>query len=172
MQGCHHVVATALSGIAGLGVLSAGDVSGSHSAAAISQFSLHSSSIARSRPRAGCICALTTTYNHHQTHTLVAVLSSTTSCALDAVNPTTSHPTGFLSLTSCTLTLLNATSLSPTQTTRYRLPRTWGVSAEEPEYKMSGFRGVMKDGWHPKGRDGGKESWRGDFKGINQVVST
>jgi hypothetical protein len=29
----------------------------------------------------------------------------------------------------------------------------------------------MKDGWHPKGRDGGKESWRGDFKGINQVVS-
>ncbi|KAJ9605961.1 hypothetical protein H2200_009810 [Cladophialophora chaetospira] len=35
---------------------------------------------------------------------------------------------------------------------------------------MSGFRGVMKDGWHPKGRDGGKESWRGDFKGINQVA--
>jgi hypothetical protein len=36
---------------------------------------------------------------------------------------------------------------------------------------MSGFRGVMKDGWHPKGKDGSsKESWRGDFKGINQVV--
>ncbi|EXJ54874.1 uncharacterized protein A1O5_12940 [Cladophialophora psammophila CBS 110553] len=35
---------------------------------------------------------------------------------------------------------------------------------------MSGFRSVMKDGWHPKGRDGGKESWRGDFKGINQVA--
>ncbi|KAK5051580.1 hypothetical protein LTR84_003232 [Exophiala bonariae] len=35
---------------------------------------------------------------------------------------------------------------------------------------MSGLRGVMKDGWHPKGRDGGKESWRGDFKGINQVL--
>ncbi|KEF57008.1 uncharacterized protein A1O9_07198 [Exophiala aquamarina CBS 119918] len=32
------------------------------------------------------------------------------------------------------------------------------------------FRNVVKDGWHPKGRDGGKESWRGDFKGINQVA--
>ncbi|EXJ87455.1 hypothetical protein A1O3_04415 [Capronia epimyces CBS 606.96] len=32
------------------------------------------------------------------------------------------------------------------------------------------FRNVMKDGWHPKGKDGGKESWRGDFKGINQVA--
>ncbi|PWY89955.1 hypothetical protein BO70DRAFT_393147 [Aspergillus heteromorphus CBS 117.55] len=30
--------------------------------------------------------------------------------------------------------------------------------------------GVMKDGWHPKGRDGKKESWRNDFKGINQVA--
>jgi hypothetical protein len=29
----------------------------------------------------------------------------------------------------------------------------------------------MKDGWHPKGKEGGKESWRGDFKGINQMVS-
>jgi hypothetical protein len=36
---------------------------------------------------------------------------------------------------------------------------------------MSGFSSVMKSGWHPKGKDGGKESWRGDFKGINQVVS-
>ncbi|GAD94255.1 hypothetical protein NFIA_008670 [Paecilomyces variotii No. 5] len=35
---------------------------------------------------------------------------------------------------------------------------------------MSGFRGMMKDGWHPKGKDGGKESWRGDFKGIDQVA--
>ncbi|KAL1860971.1 hypothetical protein Plec18167_003746 [Paecilomyces lecythidis] len=35
---------------------------------------------------------------------------------------------------------------------------------------MSGFRGIMKDGWHPKGKDGGKESWRGDFKGIDQVA--
>lgn len=33
---------------------------------------------------------------------------------------------------------------------------------------MSGFS--FKDGWHPKGKDGQKESWRGDFKGINQVV--
>ena len=32
------------------------------------------------------------------------------------------------------------------------------------------MRNVMKGGWHPKGKDGGKESWRGDFKGINQVV--
>lgn len=30
---------------------------------------------------------------------------------------------------------------------------------------------MMKEGWQPKGKDGGKESWRGDFKGINQVVS-
>lgn len=36
---------------------------------------------------------------------------------------------------------------------------------------MSGIRGVMKEGWHPKGKDGGRESWRSDFKGINQVVS-
>lgn len=36
---------------------------------------------------------------------------------------------------------------------------------------MSNFREIMKDGWHPKGKDGGQESWRGDFKGINQVVS-
>lgn len=35
---------------------------------------------------------------------------------------------------------------------------------------MNGLREVMKEGWHPKGRDGGRESWRGDFKGINQVV--
>ncbi|KAJ5578754.1 uncharacterized protein N7459_007718 [Penicillium hispanicum] len=35
---------------------------------------------------------------------------------------------------------------------------------------MSGFGNVMKGGWHPKGKDGGKESWRSDFKGINQVV--
>ncbi|KAL4891613.1 hypothetical protein BDV59DRAFT_66358 [Aspergillus ambiguus] len=35
---------------------------------------------------------------------------------------------------------------------------------------MSGFSKVMKEGWHPKGREGGKESWRGDFKGINQVA--
>lgn len=35
---------------------------------------------------------------------------------------------------------------------------------------MSGFKGLVKEGWHPKGNDGGRESWRGDFKGINQVV--
>ncbi|KAI2790698.1 hypothetical protein POX_c03544 [Penicillium oxalicum] len=36
---------------------------------------------------------------------------------------------------------------------------------------MSGFKNVMKDGWHPKGKDGkSKESWRGDFKGLNQVA--
>lgn len=36
---------------------------------------------------------------------------------------------------------------------------------------MSGLRNTMKGGWHPEGKEGGKESWRGDFKGINQVVS-
>jgi hypothetical protein len=36
---------------------------------------------------------------------------------------------------------------------------------------MSGLREKMKGGWHPKGKDGkSSESWRGDFKGINQVV--
>lgn len=35
---------------------------------------------------------------------------------------------------------------------------------------MSGLRDAMKGGWRPKGKDGGKESWRGDFKGIDQVV--
>jgi len=37
---------------------------------------------------------------------------------------------------------------------------------------MSNITGVLRGGWHPQGRDGGKESWRGDFKGVNQVVST
>ncbi|KAI1609383.1 hypothetical protein EDD36DRAFT_477857 [Exophiala viscosa] len=32
------------------------------------------------------------------------------------------------------------------------------------------FRSLVKEGWQPKGKDGGKESWRGDFKGINQVA--
>ncbi|PLB44594.1 hypothetical protein P170DRAFT_459100 [Aspergillus steynii IBT 23096] len=35
---------------------------------------------------------------------------------------------------------------------------------------MSGMGKVFKEGWHPKSREGGKESWRGDFKGINQVA--
>ncbi|XBQ87552.1 hypothetical protein V6000_003206 [Aspergillus fumigatus] len=35
---------------------------------------------------------------------------------------------------------------------------------------MSGLRETLKEGWHPKGKSGGKESWRGDFKGINQVA--
>ncbi|EKV13788.1 glyceraldehyde 3-phosphate dehydrogenase [Penicillium digitatum] len=35
---------------------------------------------------------------------------------------------------------------------------------------MSGLRNTMKSGWHPEGKEGGKESWRGDFKGINQVA--
>ncbi|KAL1302688.1 hypothetical protein AAFC00_003051 [Neodothiora populina] len=34
---------------------------------------------------------------------------------------------------------------------------------------MSGFS--LKGGWHPKGKGGGKESWRGDFKGINQIAN-
>lgn len=36
---------------------------------------------------------------------------------------------------------------------------------------MNKAKEVAKSGWHPKGKDGGKESWRGDFKGINSVVS-
>jgi hypothetical protein len=36
---------------------------------------------------------------------------------------------------------------------------------------MSGLKETLKGGWHPKGKDGkSKESWRGDFKGINQVA--
>lgn len=35
---------------------------------------------------------------------------------------------------------------------------------------MSGLKDIAKGGWHPKGKDGkSKESWRGDFKGIEQV---
>lgn len=35
---------------------------------------------------------------------------------------------------------------------------------------MEKVKSVTKSGWHPSGKDGKKESWRGDFKGINQVV--
>ncbi|KIW04928.1 uncharacterized protein PV09_04096 [Verruconis gallopava] len=35
---------------------------------------------------------------------------------------------------------------------------------------MSSLKDIAKGGWHPKGKDGGKESWRGDFKGIDQVA--
>ncbi len=36
---------------------------------------------------------------------------------------------------------------------------------------MAGIRDSIKGGWHPKGKDGkSKESWRGDFKGMNQVA--
>lgn len=35
---------------------------------------------------------------------------------------------------------------------------------------MSGFKGIAQNGWHPKGKGNQKESWRGDFKGINQVA--
>ena len=37
---------------------------------------------------------------------------------------------------------------------------------------MDKIKGVAKGGWHPPGKQGGTESWRGDFKGINQVVGT
>lgn len=33
---------------------------------------------------------------------------------------------------------------------------------------MSGS--IWKGGWHPEGKGGKKESWRGDFKGINQIA--
>ncbi|KAF2795349.1 hypothetical protein K505DRAFT_336097 [Melanomma pulvis-pyrius CBS 109.77] len=35
---------------------------------------------------------------------------------------------------------------------------------------MSGLKDLAKGGWHPKGKTGGKESWRGDFKGANTVA--
>ena len=36
---------------------------------------------------------------------------------------------------------------------------------------MDRVKGIAKGGWHPPGKDGwSKESWRGDFKGIGQVV--
>ena len=35
---------------------------------------------------------------------------------------------------------------------------------------MDRVKGITKNGYHPTGKDGGKESWRGDYKGINQVV--
>jgi hypothetical protein len=34
---------------------------------------------------------------------------------------------------------------------------------------MPDFKEIAKGGWHPKGKDGKSESWRSDFKGINQV---
>lgn len=35
---------------------------------------------------------------------------------------------------------------------------------------MEKVKNVTKVGWHPTGKDGKKESWRGESKGINQVV--
>ncbi|KAI9660499.1 MAG: hypothetical protein M1821_009849 [Bathelium mastoideum] len=35
---------------------------------------------------------------------------------------------------------------------------------------MSGIKNIVKGGWHPEGKNGGRESWRGEFKGINQVA--
>lgn len=35
---------------------------------------------------------------------------------------------------------------------------------------MSGLKDAVKGGWHPKGKDGKKEGWRAENKGINQVV--
>ncbi len=35
---------------------------------------------------------------------------------------------------------------------------------------MSSLKGVVKGGWHPESKDSKRESWRGDFKGLNQVV--
>lgn len=37
---------------------------------------------------------------------------------------------------------------------------------------MEKVKNVTKSGWHPSGKDGKKESWRGEFKGINQVVGS
>lgn len=36
---------------------------------------------------------------------------------------------------------------------------------------MPDFKNIAKGGWHPKGKDGkSNESWRGDFKGFDQVA--
>ncbi|KAF2469806.1 uncharacterized protein BDR25DRAFT_370455 [Lindgomyces ingoldianus] len=35
---------------------------------------------------------------------------------------------------------------------------------------MSGLKELAKGGWHPKSKGSGKESWRGDFKGVNTVA--
>ncbi|KAL8678998.1 MAG: hypothetical protein Q9186_004682 [Xanthomendoza sp. 1 TL-2023] len=35
---------------------------------------------------------------------------------------------------------------------------------------MDKAKDLAKGGWHPKGKDGGRESWRGEHKGINQVA--
>ena len=35
---------------------------------------------------------------------------------------------------------------------------------------MPDFKEIAKSGWHPKGKDGKGESWRSDFKVINQVA--
>ncbi|MCJ1249120.1 hypothetical protein MMC30_006343 [Trapelia coarctata] len=35
---------------------------------------------------------------------------------------------------------------------------------------MDKLKDVTKGGWHPPGKNGGKESWRGDFKGVGQVA--
>jgi hypothetical protein len=36
---------------------------------------------------------------------------------------------------------------------------------------MPDFKELANGGWHPKGKDGKtRESWKGDFKGVNQVA--
>ncbi|KAL8809882.1 MAG: hypothetical protein Q9223_006487 [Gallowayella weberi] len=35
---------------------------------------------------------------------------------------------------------------------------------------MDKAKSLAKEGWHPKGKDGGRESWRGEHKGINQMA--
>lgn len=36
---------------------------------------------------------------------------------------------------------------------------------------MPDFKELANSGWHPKGKDGKtRESWKGDFKGVNQVA--
>lgn len=35
---------------------------------------------------------------------------------------------------------------------------------------MPDFKEIAKGGWHPKGKAGKGESWRGDFKGVGQVA--
>ncbi|KAF2843796.1 hypothetical protein M501DRAFT_926044 [Patellaria atrata CBS 101060] len=47
---------------------------------------------------------------------------------------------------------------------------SWRPGRTDSSSSKSGGSSIFKSGWHPEGKGGGKESWRGDFKGINQVA--
>ncbi|KAB8975989.1 hypothetical protein FH972_026868 [Carpinus fangiana] len=55
-------------------------------------------------------------------------------------------------------------------------PGSPGRPAREAQHRKRFFTfptmsGILKGGWHPKGKgEGGKESWRSDFRGVNQIA--